>query len=139
MYNITSGANFALILTNYVDSQHDDPDDKPVPEKWFHLVEFWGTFAFAIVECLSLTNTPKSMINIYDNPHLLRLILFFNIVVATIPAVLISFNYEYFEVVSVSVLDYARLSCTAHCSNTSSATLTRTIETTYSAPDRVPQ
>lgn len=94
------GTNVALIITNYVDSQYDDPEDKPVPEKWFHLVEFWGTFAFAIVECLSLIFTPKSMINLYDNPLLLRLILFFNIVVATIPALLISFNYEYFEVIS---------------------------------------
>ena len=62
----------------------------------FHLLEFWGTFTFACVECVSLTSTPKSILNIYDNPLALRLILFFNIVAAFLPAILISLNYEYF-------------------------------------------
>lgn len=49
---------------------------------------------------MSLTNTPKSILNIYNNPNVLRLVLFFNIAAASFPAVLISMNYEYFEILS---------------------------------------
>ena len=38
--------------------------------------------------------------NIYNNPLALRVILFFNIVAASMPAVLVSLNHEYFEIVS---------------------------------------
>ena len=64
------------------------------------MLEFWGTFVFACVECISLTSTPKSILNIYDNPLALRLVLFFNIVAAFLPAILITLNYEYFEILS---------------------------------------
>ena len=66
----------------------------------FHLLEFVGTFVFALVECISLTSTPKSILNIYDNPLMLRLILFFNVVATSIPMVLVILNYEYFEIIS---------------------------------------
>mmetsp|Transcript_34127 Transcript_34127/g.64954 ORF Transcript_34127/g.64954 Transcript_34127/m.64954 type:complete len:309 (-) Transcript_34127:700-1626(-) len=92
------GINFALIVVNYVNSHHED--SPPVSERSFHLLEFWGTFVFAIVECISLTSTPKSILNIYNNPLALRLILFFNIVATSVPSVLISLNYEYFEIIS---------------------------------------
>ena len=59
----------------------------------FHTLEFWGTFVFSVVTCISLTSTPKSILNIYDNPLTLRLVLFFNIVAASLPAVLVSLNY----------------------------------------------
>jgi hypothetical protein len=66
----------------------------------FHILEFWGTFVFSVVTCISLTSTPKSILNIYDNPLTLRLVLFFNIVAASLPAALVSLNYEYFEIIS---------------------------------------
>ena len=66
----------------------------------FHVLEFVGTFVFALVECISLTSTPKSILNIYDNPLMLRLVLFFNIVATSIPMVLVILNYEYFEIIS---------------------------------------
>jgi hypothetical protein len=64
------------------------------------MLEFWGTLFFSVVLCISLTSTPKSILNIYDNPLTLRLVLFFNIVAASIPAVLVTLNYEYFEILS---------------------------------------
>ena len=66
----------------------------------YYLLEFWGTFAFAVLECILPTITTKSILNIYNNPMALRVILFFNIVAASLPAVLITLNYEYFEIVS---------------------------------------
>ncbi len=92
------GINIALIIVNYVNSQHRE--DPPISEKAFHLLEFWATFCFAIVTCISLTSTPKSILNIYNHPLALRLILFFNIVASSIPAMLMALNTEYFEVIS---------------------------------------
>ena len=92
------GINIALIIVNYVNSQNQE--DPPISEKAFHLLEFWATFCFAIVTCISLTSTPKSIMNIYNNPMTLRLILFFNIVASSMPAMLMSLNTEYFEVLS---------------------------------------
>ena len=74
------GMNMALIVINHVNSQEkEDGGGVPVvSEKTFHLLEFWATFVFAIVECISLTSTPKSLLTIYDSPIVLRLVLFFN-------------------------------------------------------------
>ena len=91
------GMNMALIVINHVNSQEDDP---VVSEKTFHLLEFWATFVFAIVECISLTSTPKSLLTIYTNPIVLRLVLFFNIVASSLPAILMTLNHEYFEIIS---------------------------------------
>ena len=92
------GINIALIVVNYVNSQ--DQENPPISERAFHLLEFWATFFFAIVTCISLTSTPKSILNIYNNPMTLRLVLFFNIVASSMPAMLMSLNTEYFEVLS---------------------------------------
>lgn len=79
---IYCGMNMALIVINHVNSQEKEDgggDGVPVvSEKTFHLLEFWATFVFAIVECISLTSTPKSLLTIYDSPIVLRLVLFFN-------------------------------------------------------------
>mmetsp|Transcript_16688 Transcript_16688/g.25317 ORF Transcript_16688/g.25317 Transcript_16688/m.25317 type:complete len:305 (-) Transcript_16688:71-985(-) len=90
--------NIALIIVNHVNSQN--PGDPPISEKAFHLLEFWATFCFAIVTTISLTATPKSILNIYNNPLTLRLVLFFNIVASAMPAMLMTLNTEYFDVMS---------------------------------------
>ncbi|KAL3784164.1 hypothetical protein ACHAW5_007049 [Stephanodiscus triporus] len=90
------GLNISLIVVNYVNVLHEG--DPPVSMKAFHMLEFWGTLLFSVVLCISLTSTPKSILNIYDNPLTLRLVLFFNIVAASIPAVLVTLNYAYFEI-----------------------------------------
>ena len=64
------------------------------------LVKFWATFGFALVECVSLVATPKSLIKIYRSPIVLKLILFFNIVASLVPAVLVTLNREVFEILS---------------------------------------
>ncbi|KAL7447421.1 hypothetical protein ACHAXM_010631 [Skeletonema potamos] len=92
------GINIALIIVNYVNSRHQE--DPPISEQAFHLLEFWATFCFAIVTCISLTSTPKSILNIYNNPLTLRLILFFNIVASSMPAMLMALDTKYFEVMS---------------------------------------
>lgn len=41
--------------------------------------------------------SPKTMHHIYNKPNLLKLLLFFNVVNSTIPAVLMSIDFHYFE------------------------------------------
>eukprot|EP00566_Odontella_aurita_P019963 CAMPEP_0113528598 /NCGR_PEP_ID=MMETSP0015_2-20120614/1931_1 /TAXON_ID=2838 /ORGANISM="Odontella" /LENGTH=291 /DNA_ID=CAMNT_0000427143 /DNA_START=191 /DNA_END=1063 /DNA_ORIENTATION=- /assembly_acc=CAM_ASM_000160 len=94
------GINITLVGVNYVNSHNDHP---PVSDKVYHLIEFWGTFFFAVVECISLTSTPKSLLRIYYNPIVLKLILFFNIVATLLPALLVSMNLEEFEIISHQV------------------------------------
>jgi len=124
------GINISLICVNYINvefskkeqlqlhlelqqQQYDEADmaaaiqaaidaGEPVDDTVYHLVEFWATFGFAIVECIALANTPKSLytINGDRNPLFLRMIMFFNIVATSVPAVMISFSLETFEILS---------------------------------------
>ena len=113
------GINISLVCVNYVNvtfdaSGSDDANAKePVDDTVYHLVEFWATFCFAIVECVALANTPKSLYAItggnstntntnanFQNPLFLRVVMFFNIVATAVPAVLISFSIETFEIAS---------------------------------------
>lgn len=89
--------NMVLILVNYLNSR---ADALVVDELTYHLLEFWATFGFALVECVSLVATPKSLIKIYRSPIVLKLILFFNIVASLVPAVLVTLNREVFEILS---------------------------------------
>uniref|UniRef100_A0A0G4FU46 Uncharacterized protein n=1 Tax=Chromera velia CCMP2878 TaxID=1169474 RepID=A0A0G4FU46_9ALVE len=66
----------------------------------FHLLEFWGTFVFTLVDVLALVYSPKSLGKIYRNPTALKLIVFFNVILAFIPAVLVSIDLETFELPS---------------------------------------
>ena len=66
----------------------------------FHQLEFWGTFGFALVELFALSQTPKSLVSTVNNPRLLKVIMFLNVVATLIPAVLVTVNMERFEVLS---------------------------------------
>ena len=93
--------NMVLILVNYLNSRADALGTVDVvDELTYHLLEFWATFGFALVECVSLVTTPKSLIKIYRSPIVLKLILFFNIVASLVPAVLVTLNREVFEILS---------------------------------------
>ena len=109
------GTNITLVCVNYVnfrfvEAHPDLPEDaEPVDDTVYHLVEFWATFFFAIVECLALANTPKSLYSMIGggsnqskglNPLFLRMVLCFNIVATAVPAVMVSFSIETFEIVS---------------------------------------
>lgn len=95
------GINMVLILVNYLNAKADAlGEEDVVDELTFHLIEFWATFLFALVECVSLVVTPKSLIKIYQSPLILKLVLFFNIVASLIPAVLVTLNRDVFEILS---------------------------------------
>ena len=66
----------------------------------FHLLEFWGTFGFAVVEVVSLIYSPRGAGNIFKFPLLLKLVVFINVVVTLVCALLVTLNLERFEVIS---------------------------------------
>lgn len=94
------GINAVLIVVNYLNSHAASEEEFAVDDLTFHLLEFWATFIFALVECASLVSSPKSLVKIYNNPVILKLILFFNIVATSVPAALITLNKEVFEIAS---------------------------------------
>lgn len=97
------GVNMVLIAVNALNAKAERQGTQPVvSELTYHLVEFWATFGFAVVECCSLvaTGSPKSLVQIYRNPLVLKLVLFFNIVATWVPAVLVTLNREVFEITS---------------------------------------
>mmetsp|Transcript_28628 Transcript_28628/g.34869 ORF Transcript_28628/g.34869 Transcript_28628/m.34869 type:complete len:326 (-) Transcript_28628:176-1153(-) len=96
------GINITLIYVNYINN-NSGRSEPAVSDIVFHSIEFWATFGFAVVECVSLVNTPKSLLRIYANPLVLKLILWFNIVASSVPALLVSLNLEKFEIISHEV------------------------------------
>ena len=95
------GLNVALIYFNYRLNRGDaTDDDPPITDLTFHLTEFWATFVFAMVEAFALVCTPKSLVNIYENPLVLKLVLFFNIVATLVPALMVTINLGLYEIIS---------------------------------------
>jgi hypothetical protein len=68
-----------------------------ISDRTFHLMEFWTSHFYAITEAFALVTSPKTMLNIYGKPNLLKLLLFFNVVNSLVPALLITLDAEYFE------------------------------------------
>jgi hypothetical protein len=96
--------NMVLMAVNYMNVQMANDDgingEPVVSDLTYHLTEFWATFGFACVECISLVHTPKSFFKIYNHPLLLKLILFFNIAATLVPAILVTLNLHVFEIAS---------------------------------------
>lgn len=93
--------NMTLLYANLVNAHAKSMGlVPPVDKHTFHLSEFWGTFGFALVEIFALMQTPKSLIATVNSPRLLKIIVFLNVVFTLIPAILVTVNLEYFEVVS---------------------------------------
>ena len=63
-------------------------------------MQFWATFAFAVIEAIALVYSPKSVSNIYEKPLVLKTVLFFDIAASFVPAFLVAINLERFETVS---------------------------------------
>ena len=93
----------------------DNDDDGEISDLAFHLVEFWATFGFAVAELLALVYIPQQRRYSYNNTNttnmdtitprtqnqgFLRLVMVLNIVGTIIPAVMVTFSLEIFEVVS---------------------------------------
>ena len=99
------GINVALIYVNYINSNAEDVErtEPPVSDMLYHGTEFWSTFVFAIVECVSLfANTGRQSVrNIYQaNPTFLKWIMFFNILSTMMAATLVTMNLDEFEIIS---------------------------------------
>lgn len=66
----------------------------------FHNLEFWSTTLFNTVDLLALSYSPKKLSNQYEHPHLLKLIVLFNVGMSTFSSMLVSINLEKFEILS---------------------------------------
>ena len=98
------GINVTLVCVNYLNAKYVNEHGgsevgEPVDDTVYHLVEFWATFCFAVVECIALAVTPKSQYSINGSmdPLFLKMVMFLNIVATSVPAVMISFSIESFE------------------------------------------
>lgn len=84
------GVNVTLLIFNFLDNNDGEcgePDNiyfprcgSPISEFAFHILEFNSNFFFSIVQAFALLWTPKSLLNISDNPIALKFVLFFSIV-----------------------------------------------------------
>jgi hypothetical protein len=87
--------NMVLMYLNWVLNNSKKP--VAVENRTFHMIEFWTSFVYAIAEACALVTSPKTMLNIYSKPLILKLLLFFNVVASLVPAILITLDTEYFE------------------------------------------
>lgn len=99
--------NLTCIVLNGYDNDHygeagtDEEDSHGVTSKvFFHNLEFWATFAFAVTEVLALAYSPKPLGSIYKNTLFLKFVIFVNIVLTFVTAMLVSINLEEFETIS---------------------------------------
>jgi hypothetical protein len=92
------GINIGLFTLNY--TLHHDPNPPLVSERTFHLTEFWTTFLYSLIDAYALVTSPKTLLTICNNTLLLKILFFFNIVAALVPAMLITLDTEYFEEVA---------------------------------------
>jgi hypothetical protein len=67
-------------------------------DKSFHMLEFWATFLFNIVDILALMYSPKNLQTVFCSPTLLKVLVFMNICTSLISAMLITINMPLFEV-----------------------------------------
>ena len=89
------GVNIGLVCLNY--TMNNDPNPPLVSDRTFHLTEFWSTFLYSLVEAYALVTSPKTMVTICNNTVFLKVLFFFNVVAAMVPAFLMSMDSEYFE------------------------------------------
>ena len=90
--------NIGLFCLNY--TLNNDPNPPLVSKRTFHLTEFWTTFLYALVDAYALVTSPKTLVTICYNTTFLKLLFFFNVVAALVPAFLITMDTEYFEKVA---------------------------------------
>jgi hypothetical protein len=84
------GVNVVMTIFNNLDRNDENCGDppsvfvarcgSPVSDYVFHLIEFTATFMFSVLQAVALLYTPKSLMNVYDNPTALKIVLFFAIV-----------------------------------------------------------
>ena len=95
------GLNISLVYFNFTNAHAKTiGEEKPVDVWVFHMMEFWCTFLFGIVELFALTQTPRHLISTVQSPRLMKVILFINVVLTLIPAILVAINLHAFEILS---------------------------------------
>jgi len=80
----------------------------------FHMLEFWATFFFNVLDVISLMYSPKQLKVIFWSPLLLKAIVFVNVSGSFITALLVSINLHKFEIPSHE-LEYANELTVALC------------------------
>jgi len=66
----------------------------------FHMLEFWATFFFNVLDVISLMYSPKQLKVIFWSPLLLKAIVFVNVSGSFVTALMVSINLHKFEVPS---------------------------------------
>eukprot|EP00606_Chrysophyceae_sp_TOSAG23-5_P000864 GSChrysophyteH2.ASY1.ANO1.631.1 assembled CDS len=95
------GLNISLAYFNWANARAKTKgEEKPVDVWVFHMMEFWCTFLFGIVELFALSQTPKHLVSTVQSPRLLKVILFLNVVLTLVPAVLVAINLHAFDILS---------------------------------------
>mmetsp|Transcript_8035 Transcript_8035/g.11642 ORF Transcript_8035/g.11642 Transcript_8035/m.11642 type:complete len:336 (+) Transcript_8035:90-1097(+) len=97
---ICCGINIVLFVLNHLLNDHGGSSSKEVPavsDETFHLVEFWTTFVYALVDACALITSPRSLLSIHKNIWTLKILFFFNVVASLVPALLVSLDLEFFE------------------------------------------
>ena len=87
------GVNAACTIINSCAQQFREAHEQP-----FHMIEFWATFCFAVVQVYSTIFSPRSFGSIYEiSPGIFKTMIFLSLVTSFVPAVLISISLEDFE------------------------------------------
>ena len=93
--------NIALIYINYSNAKAvNSGNELVVSERVFHLLEFWGTFGFCLVQLFALRQLPRSFDATMDNARQIKSVLFINVIATFVPALLVTVNMQHFEVIS---------------------------------------
>lgn len=92
---VYTGINIVCTIINAMSQDFRDSH-----EFAFHMLEFWATFFFSVVQVYALIFSPRSLGSIYKNPNLLKVIIFFNVAATFVPSALVAFSLESFEVLS---------------------------------------
>lgn len=95
------GVNVACLIVNSMSSTFREKH-----ELQFHLLEFWATFGFSLVGIYALMLSPRSFSSIVDNPMILKILVFIDVVATFTSAALVTISLKHFEVISHE-LEYA--------------------------------
>lgn len=82
------GVNIVLLVLN---SLHG------VDKFLFHMLEFWATFVFSLVDVFALVFAPKPMGTIFYRPIILKLLVAASVCLSFVPALLMTIDIDRFE------------------------------------------
>jgi len=88
--------NIACLVLNGYDKE-EGTEDPVMTYRNFHLMEFWATFIFNIVQVIALLYSPKKSGDLFSSPLFLKVVIFVNVGVTFISALLVTINTEVFE------------------------------------------